>query len=83
MSELTEKTVAIRLESTVPMQVLDDQGRVIGSARLDGSVGLTILLDKHHPAALDLETENGLAKLKLAGRIFDNDVNGYITVGTR
>lgn len=78
---LTEKTVAVRLSTNVPLRVFDDQGRVIGSAYLEGCVGVTLVVEKNHPAALDLETENGLARLKLTARVDDNVVDGSITVG--
>lgn len=82
MSEsLVEKNVAVKLESTVPLRVVDEQGRVVGSAMLAGVVNISVLLDKHHPAAFDLETENGLARLKLSAGITDNTVLGILTIG--
>lgn len=82
MSEpLVEKTVAVRLTTTVPLKVVDDQGRVIGSANFDGYVMVTLEVQKNHPAALDLETDNGLAKLKLTANVNDNIVDGAIIIG--
>lgn len=79
--DLVEKSVAVQLTSDIPLTVRDDQGVVIGSARLDGFVGVTIVINKHHPAALNLTTENGLAKLKLTASIEDNIVDGLLVVG--
>lgn len=82
MSEsLVEKTVAVRLSTGIPLRVVDDQGRVIGSAIIDGVVGVTIVVDKHHPTSFDLETENGLAKLRLDAHVEDNIVDGTLTIG--
>jgi hypothetical protein len=78
---LTEKTVSIKLNSDIPLSVFDDEGRVIGSARLEGTVNVTIIVDRHHPSSFDLDTDNGLAKLKLVALINDNVVDGALTIG--
>lgn len=78
---LFEKTIAIRLESRIPIAVRDEAGVVIGSAQLEGFVGVSLVIDKHHPLALDLETDNGLARLKLTASIEDNVVDGVMNVG--
>ena len=78
---LVSKTVAIKLSSNIPLRVVDDQGRVIGSAYLEGCVGVTLEVEKNHPAVFDLDTNNGLARLKLAAMVEDNTVDGTITIG--
>jgi hypothetical protein len=78
---LLQKEVFVKISSLVPLSIVDDQGVAIGSAYMDGHVMLRLVIDKHHPAALDLETENGLAKLKLSARIQDNVVSGVLVVG--
>ncbi len=78
--ELFQKTVAVRVESSIPLRVVDEAGVTIGSAGLEGFVGVTIVIDKHHPLALDLETDNGLAKLRLTAHIEDNVVDGVLEV---
>lgn len=78
---LVEKTLTVKLETAVPVQVYDDQGKLIGSAYIDGFVGVTVVVDKHHPAALDLETDNGLAKLKLDAKVDNNIITGTLTIG--
>ncbi len=75
------KTVSMRLSSNIPLRVVDDEGNLIGAAYLDGFVGVTLIVDKHHPAALDLETDNGLGVLKLHAHVEDNTVDGSISIG--
>jgi hypothetical protein len=78
---LCEKTIVVKVASTVPFCVIDDIGRVVGSANVVGELAVTICIDKHHPSALDLETDNGLAKLKLVAYVHDNVVDGSVTIG--
>ena len=78
---LFEKTIAVRLSSTIPLRVVDENGKTIGSAQLEGFVGVTLVVEKSHPFAFDLETENGLARLKLTAHVEDNVVDGVLSVG--
>jgi hypothetical protein len=78
---LFEKTIAVRLESRIPIVVRDETGAIIGSAQLEGFMGVTLVVDKHHPFAFDLENDTGLARLKLSARVEDNVVDGAFTVG--
>ena len=78
--ELYERDINVNLESPGPLRVVDSDGKVIGSARLIGMVQMKIVLDRNHPESLDLETDNGLARLSLYGLIEDNVVHGTLTI---
>lgn len=77
---LTEKKVIIGFGSSVPIKVIDDTGKIIGSARVKGDAYVTILIDKHHPASLNLEIENGLDKLELKAFIEGTEISGSIVI---
>lgn len=78
---LATKTISVELTTRIPLKVVDDQGRTIGSAYVGGSVDVVLELEKNHPATFDLATNTGLARLKLSAHVEDNIVDGVITIG--
>ena len=79
-NNLLEKQVLVPLESPIPLVIRDSEGKVIGTANVEGSVLMSFVVQKNHPSALDLETGNGLLKIKLNARIDDNLVEGELKI---
>lgn len=78
---LVQKTVLVKMPVVNPLKVVDDSGRVIGSANLrfvDGSIALDLVLEQNHPAAFSLDTENGLARISLNGFFDDTGLDGVV-----
>jgi hypothetical protein len=78
---LIQKNVQLNLTSHIPLRVVDDQGRLIGSAYLCGQLEATLLVGKNTPEGFNLEVDVSRVKLKLDAHIEDNVVDGVITLG--